>query len=92
MTSGGSMKLGVTAAIAVLATSLTCAYAFSSSTPGSSSSFTERWRRHRRRNQQDDYDYDDVPPEILNTEYDDDDFACECKDELILAVRIAQEG
>ena len=82
------MKLGVTAAIAVLATSLTCAYAFGSSTPGSSSSFTERWWRHRRRQR----DYDEVPPEILKTEYDDDDFVCECKDELILAVRIAQEG
>jgi hypothetical protein len=85
MSSGGPMKLSLTAAVAaVLVTSL----AYYASAFGSSSVSTQRGRRQR---DSDDY-YEDVPPEILQNDNDADDFICDCKEELILAVRIAQEG
>jgi len=81
------MKLGLTAAIAaVLITSLAY-YASAFGSSSSSSSGTQAQRRRRKRDS-DDY-YADVPPEIL---HNDNDEICECKEELILAVRIAQEG
>lgn len=85
LSSDASKTLGLTAAaVAILVTSFT--YYASAFGTDHSSPFTRRRRRQRR-----DY-YKDVPPEILRTDFDDDDFICECKEELILAVRIAQEG
>lgn len=72
-----SMKLGLTTAVAVLVGS----FAYHASAFGLA--------RQRRRRQE---DYEDVPPEIFKNENDEDDFICECKEELILAVRLAQEG
>ncbi len=71
-----SMKLGLTTAVAVLVGS----FAYHAAALG-----LARQRRRWHENF-------DVPAEILKNENDEDDFICECKEELILAVRLAQEG
>ncbi len=77
-----SMKLGLTTAVAVLVASV----AYHASAFGITSTLGQRRRRRRQ-----EY-YENVPPEILKNDNDEDDFICECREELILAVRLAQEG